>query len=185
MEYFISTKDSLDTADVIQFNDYTGTREEFWRENFVVVTLNVSMMYKNHCSIHFFTICIYLQAIQKQALTIKNAAALLGISYNILYQKYRDDFGKIGYKTVKQRCPDSDDDHEVYSNDISSDDQEGKMVTNSLVTRSGRRARGPVKVKDIDNYDEVDNDSNILCDEENDNTSKKMEIISPPPNLQK
>ena len=52
MESFLSTKDSLDMADVIQFNDYTGTREEFWRENFVVVTLNVSMIYKNVCSIH-------------------------------------------------------------------------------------------------------------------------------------
>ena len=51
MENFLSTKDSLDTADVIQFNDYTGTREEFWRETFVVVTLNVSMINKNICSI--------------------------------------------------------------------------------------------------------------------------------------
>ena len=48
MENFQSTKDSLDTANVIQFNDYTGTREEFWRESFVEVTMNVSMAKKNY-----------------------------------------------------------------------------------------------------------------------------------------
>ena len=55
MDYFQSTRDNLDTANVIQFNDYTGTREEFWRESFVKVTLEVSMtetnvfhMYSDH-----------------------------------------------------------------------------------------------------------------------------------------
>ena len=54
MENFQSTKDSLDTANVIQFNDYTGTREEFWRESFVEVTMNVSMAKKNY----FVSVCL-------------------------------------------------------------------------------------------------------------------------------
>ena len=94
---------------------------------------------------------IYLQAIQKQDLTMKEASGLLGISYNILYQKYRDAFGKIGYKSMKQKCPDSENEEDDYSNDGSSDNQEDDVVNNSYVTRSGRRTRGFAKVTDLDN----------------------------------
>ena len=50
MEYFQSN----DTANVIQFNDYTGTREEFWRENFVKDTLEVSMNKSNVLHIYYY-----------------------------------------------------------------------------------------------------------------------------------
>ena len=58
-----------------------------------------------YCEPVFLTFCIYLQAVQKQELTMKEAAGLLGVSYSILYQKYRDAFGKIGHKSVKQTSP--------------------------------------------------------------------------------
>ena len=43
-ENFHSSRRSLDDVNIIQFNDYTGTREEYWRESFVEETLNVSMI---------------------------------------------------------------------------------------------------------------------------------------------
>ena len=60
MDYFQSTRDNLDTANIIQFNDYTGTREEFWREDFVEVTLKVSMIkikYFTEVFYHLFFTC--------------------------------------------------------------------------------------------------------------------------------
>ena len=96
------------------------------------------------------TICDILQAVQKQDLTMKEAAGLLGISYNILYQKYRDAFGKIGYKNQ-----DSDHEREKHAGDVSSDDQDEEVVKNVYVTRSGRRTRGHVKANDIDNQDTI------------------------------
>ena len=47
MEHFQTTEASLGTAIVIQFNEYTGTREEYWAESFVKVILNVSMLREN------------------------------------------------------------------------------------------------------------------------------------------
>ena len=41
-ENFQSAKKSLDDVNIIQFNEYTGTRTEFWRESFVEVTFAVS-----------------------------------------------------------------------------------------------------------------------------------------------
>ena len=41
-ENFHSSSRSLDDVNIIQFNDYTGTREEYWRESFVKVTFAVS-----------------------------------------------------------------------------------------------------------------------------------------------
>ena len=46
-ENFFPSKGSPDTVGAIQFNDYTGTRDDFWRETFVVETLTVSMIYLN------------------------------------------------------------------------------------------------------------------------------------------
>ena len=36
---------SLDSLDIIEYNEYTGTREEFWGEHFVGVLMNVSRQY--------------------------------------------------------------------------------------------------------------------------------------------
>ena len=33
---------SLDSLNIIEYNEYTGTREEFWGEHFVGVLMNVS-----------------------------------------------------------------------------------------------------------------------------------------------
>ena len=33
---------SLDSLNIIEYNEYTGTREEFWGEHFVRVLMNVS-----------------------------------------------------------------------------------------------------------------------------------------------
>ena len=176
MEYFQST-----TANIIQFNDYTGTREEFWREDFVEVTLKVSMIkIVFHRSILPFV--FYLQAVQKQESTMKEAAGLLGISYNILYQKYRDTYGKIGYKMVKQKCPDSDNEQEDYSIDVSSDDLEDEIVNNSYVTKSSRMTRGRVKAKDLDNHDfnsALGYGSVLFSDEEYDNKSESNATKKP------
>ena len=38
---------------------------------------------------------IFLQAVQREDYTMKEAAGYLGISYNMLYLKYRDAYGKI------------------------------------------------------------------------------------------
>ena len=35
------------------------------------------------------------------------AARLLGVTYSILYSKYREAFGKIGYKSDQSKCADS------------------------------------------------------------------------------
>ena len=47
VENFFPIKGSPDTVGAIQFNDYTGTRDDFWRETFVVETLTVSMINVN------------------------------------------------------------------------------------------------------------------------------------------
>ena len=36
---------SLDSLNIIEYNEYTGTREEFWGEHFVGVLMNVSRQY--------------------------------------------------------------------------------------------------------------------------------------------
>ena len=56
MDNFLSTKDRLNMDDIIQFNDYSGTREEFWRETFVVVTLSVSTIDSNILPIIFLQV---------------------------------------------------------------------------------------------------------------------------------
>ena len=33
---------SLDSLNIVEYNEYTGTREEFWGEHFVNVLMNVS-----------------------------------------------------------------------------------------------------------------------------------------------
>ena len=50
------------------------------------------------------------------------AARLLGVTYSILYSKYREAFGKIGYKSDLAKCADSKEE----SKDVQSDDQEEK-----------------------------------------------------------
>ena len=133
-------------------------------------TLTVSMIYLNiqHSILKTF---ILFQAIQNQALSIKEAATLLGISYSMLYQKYRESFGKIGYKTGKRKRQDSDYDQD----DVSSGDQEEKPV-------APRRAKRRTKAKDVDYHDsnsEGDDDSSIHSDEEDDNMFKRSASKKP------
>ena len=54
MEYFQSTEDSLEPNNITQFNEYIGTRNDFWKEDFVKVTLKVSML-RNTVLYKYFT----------------------------------------------------------------------------------------------------------------------------------
>merc|ERR1711879_917844 len=91
---------TLNSSDsVVQFNDYSGSRKDFWSENFVKTTL---------------------KAVQKQEMKMIEAARLLGVTYSILYSKYREAFGKIGYKSDQSKCTDSKEE----SKDVQSVDKD-------------------------------------------------------------
>ena len=85
---------------------------------------------------------------------MKEAAGYLGISYNMLYLKYRDAYGKISdkSKSMIQKSSDSENDDDAHSIDGEPDYQEDDVVSKSFVTRSGRRTRRCVEVRDPD-YD--------------------------------
>ena len=91
-----SLSQQLESLNVIRYNDYTATRHEFWEEQYVRVILKVSKLIND--LVTFILIVIILQAIYEKEISMKAASGLLGISYNIMYGKYREFFGPLSKK---------------------------------------------------------------------------------------
>ena len=109
----------------------------------------------------------------------------MGVSYNVIYQKYRDAFGKIRDRSdmeehrdsdveqkddpedlpTNEKCQDSDYELERNSKGASSDSQDEEVVENVYVTRSGRKTKVHVKTKDVDEFDTTSDGDSKECDQ--------------------
>ena len=102
---------------------------------------------------------------------MKDAAALLGISYNIMYGKYRELFGPLSKKrsskhqilfesdddegcTEVTSYPYQEEDESMCDKDIQSeedfDEGEGDAMSTSYTTRSGRRTKLIINKDNVD-----------------------------------
>ena len=128
---------------------------------------------------------------------MKDAAALLGISYNIMYGKYRELFGPLSKKrssihqilfesdhdegcTEVTSCPYQEEDQSMCNKDIQSeedfDEGEGDSMPTPYTTRSGRRTQLIISKDKIDeSY--LSKEINFKChDGENEQNKKKLRI---------
>ena len=98
------------------------------------------------------------------------AAGLLGVTYSILYSKYREAFGKIGDKSEPQKCPDSDNKQDEFITDIPSDAQEERPRK-----RRGQHIPSQTKKKKKKIEAESDNDDDEYVPSDVDQDSVKHE----------
>ena len=153
---------NFESLNITEYNDYTGTRHEFWEEHYVKVLLKVCINQQRSNLI--LSINCILQAVKEEEMAMDSAAELLGISHRILRKKFIEIYGHFEERKVTR----ANTEENIISNDFIS-------TPNYDVSSNDENSMELDAAQDEDMYDLPSANQAILFDEDGDSEVVKDE----------